>query len=154
MDFNKYTSIKLAQEKINWSEGTECMENYTIWSDRIIRKIKYNPILIDLRIWISNTVFEFDVIGANYLCHAYDEMVYISNFSYNITNILNWEIKYIFSSYLNVEYIVSGSSINDDPIVKYFCVNSNFCRRTIFNHQNIDEMQLRTHNEKNQVMWL
>jgi len=40
--FNIYTTIKLDPEQIYWDVRTNCTENYTIWGDRIIRKIKYN----------------------------------------------------------------------------------------------------------------
>jgi len=148
--FYIYTSIKLGQEKIHWVEGTGCMENYTTWNDRIIRKIKYNPILIDLR--ISNTVCEFDVIRANYFCYTYVEMVYILHFGYNMAIILNKEKDYIFTSYLNVEYLVAGTSINDSPIDIYFCISSNSRCRTIFNRENINKMQLSSRNKKNNVL--
>ncbi|CAI6358432.1 unnamed protein product [Macrosiphum euphorbiae] len=148
--FYIYTSINLEQEKIHWVEGTGCTENYTTRNDRIIRKIKYNPILIDLR--ISNTVCEFDVIRANYFCYTYVEMVYILNFGYNIPAILNKEEDYIFTSYLNVEYLVAGSSINDSPIDIYFCNSSNYRCRTVFSRTNINKMQLSSRNKKNNVL--
>ncbi|CAI6374884.1 unnamed protein product [Macrosiphum euphorbiae] len=148
--FYIYTSINLEQEKIHWVEGTGCMENYTTRNDRIIRKIKYNPILIDLR--ISNTICEFDLIRTNYFCDTYVEMAYILHFGYNMMTILNEEKDYIFTSYLNVEYLVAGSSINDSPIDIYFCISSNSRCRTVFSRENINKMQLSSRNKKNNVL--
>jgi len=94
---NNFTSTYYSREKFLWEEITDCHNNINVSRRMIIRKLKFKPLSIALRIYNVST--ELAIIRANYFCYTYNELMYILY----VVNMYNKDSDWILVSYLETK---------------------------------------------------
>ncbi|XP_025198862.1 uncharacterized protein LOC112597138 [Melanaphis sacchari] len=141
MHFDRYTSENNMHSKIDWKVKLNWFNNRVDSGSSIMRRIKYRPLIVDLK--LTNIPSEYEFIRANFFCYTYDEMCYILKFNYIFGHFAS-ERNIIFSNYIISEYISVGGSTNGPTTTKYFCGNGATCLIE-YNYNNSHEfIQLNT----------